>query len=195
MNNLDKQLLIPSVLPFLAAVIFAGTIVWHDTVGIKYAQQNAPNGQLNLVPAVSDVTASEGSIPHFAAGNIDGTVSSVSGSSLTMAVISPDSSNTGSVSVTVIVDTDTQIYKMGRTKDPNTYNQEIAAYEANPSKYASAPQPHETITLSLQDLTVGEQINVLPKPGSVQGATLHAQTIMPLNMASSSAASTIPATQ
>jgi hypothetical protein len=71
----------------------------------------------------------------------------------------------------------------------------MAAYQADPSKYQSPPQPFETTTLSLQDLTVGEQINVLPKPGSVQGTTLHAQTITPLDMASSVASSTLPATQ
>jgi len=111
-----------------------------------------------------------------------------------MAVISPGSSSAGSVSVTVIVDPDTQIYETGAPIDPNTFNQEMAAYQADPSKYQNPPQPFETTTLGLQDLTVGEQINVLPKSGSVQDTTLHAQTIMPLDTASS-ASSTIPATQ
>ena len=68
----------------------------------------------------------------------------------------------------------------------------MAAYMADPSKYSSAPQPFTTVTLSLKDLTVGEQINVLPKTGSVQGTTLHAQVITPLDMAP---AATPPATQ
>jgi len=114
---------------------------------------------------------------------------------LTMAVISPGSSSAGSVSVAVIVDSDTEIYKTGAPIDPNTFNQEMAAYQADPSKYQSAPEPFETTTLSLQDLTVGEQINVLPKPGSVKGTTLHAQTIVPLNLAPPVATSTAPATQ
>jgi hypothetical protein len=140
------------------------------------------------------VTASEGSIPHFAAGNINGSVTSVSGGSLTMAVIPPGSTSAGSVNITVIVDPDTQIYETGAPIDPNTYNQEMAAYQADPSKYASAPQPYAIDTLSLSDLSVGTQVNVLPKPGSVQGTTLHAQTIMPLDVASS-ATSTAPAAQ
>jgi hypothetical protein len=196
-SNLDKQLLIPSVLLFLAALIFSGTVVWHDTVGSKYAQQSAtaPNGQPNSAPAFSDVTASEGSIPHFAAGNINGAIASISGNAVTLAVIPPGSSSAGSVNATVIVDPDTQIYETGAPIDPNTYNQEMAAYQADPSKYQSAPEPFETTTLSLQDLTVGEQINVLPKAGSVQGTTLHAQTITPLNLAPTVATSTVPATQ
>jgi len=117
----------------------------------------------------------------------------VSGNSLTMAVIPPGSTSPGSVKATVIVDPDTQIYKLGALKDSATYNQEVAAYQADPSQYASAPQPYVTIPLNINDLTVGEQINVLPKAGSVQGTTLHAEVITPLDLASSAATS--PPTQ
>jgi len=197
MSSLDTQLLVPSVLLFLAAVIFSGTVVWHDTVGSKYAQQyaTASTGQPNSATPFSDVTASEGSIPHFAAGNINGAITSISGNTVTIAVVAPGSTSAGSVNATVIVDPDTQIYETGAPVDQTTYNQELAAYQADPSKYKSIPQPFETTTLSLQNLTVGEQINVLPKPGSVHGTTLHAQTITPLDMASSVASSTLPATQ
>ena len=108
-----------------------------------------------------------------------------------MAVIQPGSTSPGSVKATVIIDSDTQMYKMVGPKDPNTYNQEMAAYMADPTKYPSAPQPFVTTALTLKNLTVGEQINVLPKTGSVQGTTLHAQVITPLNFATS----TPPATQ
>jgi len=200
MTTLDKQLMLPAVLLFLAAGIFAGALVWQDTVGGKYVQQTAqqsataPNGQ-NPAVLLQDLTASEGSIPHYAAGNLNGTITSGGGSSLTLAVIPPGSTTAGSVKVTVIVDSDTQIFKTGAPKDPATYNQEVAAYQADPSQYASAPQPYATITLKLSDLSAGEQVNVLPKAGSVQGTTLHAQVITPLDLASSAATSSVPATQ
>ncbi len=198
MTNLGKQLLLPAAVLLLAALIFAGTLVWHDTIGSKYVQQTAQqsatgsNGQPNPAPAFSSVTAGEANIPHYPAGDINGTIASVSGTTLTLAVISPGSTSAGSTKVTVIVDSDTQIYKIGAYKDSATFNQETAAYMADPSKYSSPPQPFTTITLSLKDLSVGTQINVLPKAGSVQGTTLHAQVITPLNMAP---AATPPATQ
>jgi hypothetical protein len=193
MNKLDKQLMPSAVLLFLAAVIFAGALLWHDTVGVKYSQMSqqvgAPQGAQTASP-FSDVTTGEDAIPHYIAGNINGAVVSVSDNSLTMAVIPPGSTVPGSVKATVIVDPDTQIYKLGALKDSATYNQEIAAYQADPSQYTSAPQPFVTTTLTLKDLTVGEQINVLPKAGSVQGTTLHAQLIMPLDMATSTVLAT-----
>jgi hypothetical protein len=177
MSPLDKQLLLPAVLLFFAAIIFTGGPVWHDMVGGQYVQQTAqqsatgpngainpaPVGAVNAPPSFSSITASEGAIPHYPAGNIDGAVTSVSGNSLTIAVIPPGSTSPGPVKATVIIDSDTQI-----DKTSDSIN-----------------------SLTLKDLTVGEQINVLPKVGSVQGTTLHAQTIMPLNLATS----TPPATQ
>ena len=56
-----------------------------------------------------------------------------------MAVIQPGSTSPGSVKATVIIDSDTHTYKMVRPKDPNTYNQEMAA-KADPTKL-SAPSP------------------------------------------------------
>jgi hypothetical protein len=167
MTTLDKQLLLPAVLLFFAAIIFTGGLMWHDMVRANYAKQNAqqasaaPAGAVNAPPSFSSVTASEGAIPHYPAGNIDGAVTSVSDNSLTIAVIPPGSTSAGSVKATVIVDSDTKLTNLSGA------------------------------TLSLKDLTVGEQMNVLPKVGSIQGTTLHAQTIMPLNLATS----TRPATQ
>jgi hypothetical protein len=44
MNKLDKQLMPSAVLLFLAAVIFAGALLWHDTVGVKYSQMSQQVG-------------------------------------------------------------------------------------------------------------------------------------------------------
>jgi hypothetical protein len=110
-NALDKQLMLPAVLLFLAAVIFAGALVWHDTVGTKNAQTTTPN----VAAPVSNVASSESNIPHFAAGNINGTITAVSVTKMTMAVAQPDSTS-GPVNTIVMVDSDTQIYTIGALK-------------------------------------------------------------------------------
>ena len=56
--------------------------MWHDTVGTKNAQTTTPN----VAAPVSNVASSESNIPHFAAGNINGTITAVSVTKMTMAV-------------------------------------------------------------------------------------------------------------
>jgi hypothetical protein len=170
----SKHILWAGLLVFLAALIFAGTLVW-STLG-KQQSPSAP-------PSVfSQASATEGAIPHFPAGNINGIITAINGDTLTIEVLTPTTvgSSTPVGTATVIVDAGTQIYRYGAMKSPATYDAEFSAYLTARAQDPSlqSPSPIEQEAVPLSGLTVGMMVNVLPQFDTIQGTTLHADTIL-----------------
>ncbi len=124
--------------------------------------------------------ADEANLPHYPAGNIDGKITSKVGNSITVAVMLPGATIPSKVTATILVDKNTQIYKVGANKDPAVYQDQINQY-IDGGRVGPSPDPYAHVALTMDDLSVDMVINVLPKSGSVQGTSLTAQIITPLD--------------
>jgi len=196
-NPLHHPFVIAAALLLLAALVFAYTVIWQGaTHGVAPLSQtpSSVSQTPSSAQALSPIDESEASIPHFQAGNIDGKITSVIGDAITIAVIVPDPAVTSSLSgvtAQVIVDGDTQMYATNTIKDQAIYKAEVTAYIAA-GRTGPSPDPFKHTALTISDLSVGMMINVLPKPGLVQGTTLHALVITPLNLAPTATSTPTP---
>ncbi|HEV7449588.1 MAG TPA: hypothetical protein VGP13_03580 [Candidatus Paceibacterota bacterium] len=158
-----------------AAVVFAGSLVWYI-----HASKHAPSFSIDSM-ASYDRLGPESAIPHHASGGILGEVVSVGPHTMTIRAIPPGlaAAPKNAVLVTVVVVSDTVLYRPGEAKNAQVYADEIESYKTYHEPTALAPNPYVNVALTLADFPVDSVVSVLPKIGSGNGLVITAEQITP----------------
>jgi len=169
MLEINKNaLLIPSILVFLAAVIFAWAVTRERSPQELSAAQNAPAVQTQARPRLpAGAPNPADSLPQLGAAAITGKVTALGADSMTIqaGVLGGQAAPTA----TFTIDSKTVLYKRGAPKDPDAYKEEMQEFLAklayadpdSPDVYL-APEPYERIALRLGDLKPGDLVAVTP---------------------------------
>jgi hypothetical protein len=163
----QHKLLLSSILLLLAAIIFAGAVVYlvHGN-GQVYTVGTSTSAPIPHQP--------DESLPHYSQLNpVGGVVKAVGASSIDI-VQGPGNTNPA----TVLVDKNTTIYKTGALKDPQVFDAEIKAFSAEtlgaPSSYTYVmPDRFIEIPLTLKDIQVGDTV-FINTTNSLPATSIHA---------------------
>ncbi|MEK7601049.1 MAG: hypothetical protein AAB480_00765 [Patescibacteria group bacterium] len=169
MFDLKKNpLLIPSILFFLAAVIFAWAVTMARAPRQTSSAQSEPQVQTQARPQLLAGTPNPAdSLPQLGAAAVTGKVTAVDANSVTIqaGVLGAQAAP----STTFQTDAKTVIYARGASKEPALYKKEMQDFLAklayadpdSPNIYR-APEPYEHAALRFADLKTGALVTVTP---------------------------------
>lgn len=163
MSGLETKFFWGCGLILLAAVIFAAAVIWHDRQG--QATSIAPGAASQTT---SSYAAPAADLPHQTGGATApylGTIESVSGNNIMLAV----GSGSATTTYTVEVGSNTSIYKEGAKLSDAEYQSQMQTFLAeiqgstNPNNVYIAPDHYAHITLGISDVTAGAFVIVTPQ--------------------------------
>jgi len=171
----NNKFLFGAVFIFSAAVVFAGVLIWHDTYSAAILEKGSSMAVSSPTPTrtrPAGVPDPSTTYPYQlgAVAPIGGHVQSTTASSIVLAV--PGSGLHGApatTTMTVAINSSTEIYKEGAPKPDAAYQQEMAAflnsvqYNTTPGAVYLAPDPNQHIASKLSDISVGTFVLVFPR--------------------------------
>ena len=169
-------LLIPSILLFLAAVIFAWAVVMQRAPQQAGSTQGVSQIQAKARPQLPAGTPNPAdSLPQLGAVALAGKITAVSGSAVTiqLGVLGGETAP----SATFQTNAKTLLYKRGASKDAAVYKKEMddflakLAYAApDASVVYLAPEPYERVALRLSDLKTDTLVAITPSADNLETA-------------------------
>ena len=169
--------MLPAVLIFLAAIVFAGAIAWSlkGSFGLPASSQTNQN---NVI--AEDVSHFSASLPYSI-----GAITAIGSNSFTISLSegsNPSGAHqgtSGDETLTIVVTDTTEIFTRGAQKDPQIYAAEVeefrqkTAHLTDTSVIYLAPDLYEYVPLPLSELQTGMIAHVTP--ASMEGSVITAK--------------------